>query len=72
MFFQTLTSNFATHSTILLQAEAKMAALSQDKEYSPIGGPADFGKLSAQLALGDNNEYISGGKVGQSNGGAFP
>ena len=34
-----------------------------DKEYSPIGGIAEFGKLTAQLALGDKCTAIASQRV---------
>lgn len=34
-----------------------------DKEYAPIGGSADFCKLSIQLALGNDNEQVKNGQV---------
>ena len=30
-----------------------------NKEYAPIGGEADFGKLSANLAFGEGNSIVS-------------
>lgn len=34
-----------------------------DKEYSPIGGNADFCKHAIQLALGENSEIVKNGLV---------
>lgn len=38
-----------------------MAKKALDKEYAPISGPADFCKLTIELALGDNSEEIKAG-----------
>ena len=43
------------------KAEEIMAKKALDKEYAPISGPADFCKLSIQLALGDNSEELKAG-----------
>jgi hypothetical protein len=44
------------------QAEAKIVADNRDKEYSPIGGGADFCKLSAELAFGDKSPVVTEGR----------
>ena len=38
-----------------------MAKKALDKEYAPISGPADFCKLSIELALGENSEELKAG-----------
>lgn len=43
------------------KAEEIMAKKALDKEYAPISGPAEFCKLSAQLALGDDSESLKAG-----------
>jgi aspartate aminotransferase len=43
-------------------AEKKIAEQALDKEYSPIGGGADFCKLSAELAFGEGSEVTSSGR----------
>lgn len=43
------------------KAEQIMAAKKLDKEYAPISGPADFCKLTIQLALGDDSEEVKAG-----------
>ncbi|XP_070506099.1 aspartate aminotransferase, mitochondrial [Chironomus tepperi] len=43
------------------KAEEIMAKKALDKEYAPISGPADFCKLSIELALGDNSEELKAG-----------
>lgn len=43
------------------KAEVIMAEKKLDKEYAPISGPADFCKLSIQLALGDDSEELKAG-----------
>ena len=43
------------------KAEEIMAKKALDKEYAPISGPAEFCKLSAQLALGDDSEELKAG-----------
>lgn len=42
------------------KAEEIMAKKALDKEYAPISGPADFCKLSIELALGDSEELKAG------------
>lgn len=37
-----------------------MAQKALDKEYAPISGPADFCKLSIELALGESEELKAG------------
>lgn len=44
------------------KAENLILSESRDKEYSPIGGGADFCELSASLAFGDSSPVISDGK----------
>jgi len=48
--------------TSVRKAEVKIAQASLDKEYSPIGGSAEFCKLSAELAFGDDSEVITSGR----------
>ena len=43
------------------KAEQIMASKALDKEYAPISGPADFCKLSIQLALGEDSEELKAG-----------
>ncbi len=43
------------------QAEEAIANL--DKEYAPISGDANFTKLSAALAFGDDSPVIKNGNV---------
>lgn len=43
------------------KAEQILAAKKLDKEYAPISGPADFCKLSIELALGENSEELKAG-----------
>jgi len=43
------------------KAEEAMAKKQLDKEYAPISGPPEFGKLSIQLALGDDSEEVKAG-----------
>lgn len=50
------------HNLNYCQAEAKIVAENRDKEYSPIGGGADFCKLSAELAFGDKSPVITNGQ----------
>lgn len=45
----------------VLKAEDIIKLKKLDKEYSPIGGNAEFCKLSCALALGDNSEQIKNG-----------
>lgn len=45
----------------VLKAEERLMKKGLDKEYSPISGGADFCKLSIDLALGENNSYVSSG-----------
>ncbi|ETN59536.1 aspartate aminotransferase [Anopheles darlingi] len=42
-------------------AEKRIAEKQLDHEYSPIGGPAEFGKHSILLALGENSEHVANG-----------
>lgn len=44
-------------SISILKAEKKLSAL--DKEYSAIGGNAEFCKLSAGLALGETGPNVT-------------
>merc|ERR1712012_673262 len=43
-------------------AEQKILTSSLNKEYAPIGGGADFGKMSADLAFGEGNNVTSEGR----------
>lgn len=43
------------------KAEHIMAEKGLDKEYAPISGPADFCKLSIELALGADSEELKAG-----------
>ena len=43
-------------------AEHKILTDSLNKEYAPIGGEANYGKLSADLAFGDGNDITSNGR----------
>jgi aspartate aminotransferase, mitochondrial len=43
------------------KAEQILAAKKLDKEYAPISGPADFCKLTIELALGENSEELKAG-----------
>merc|ERR1712209_250859 len=43
-------------------AEHKILTSSLNKEYAPIGGEADFGKMSADLAFGEGNNVTSEGR----------
>lgn len=43
------------------KAEEIMAKKQLDKEYAPISGPPEFGKLTIQLALGDDSEEVKAG-----------
>merc|ERR1711983_378846 len=43
-------------------AEQKILTSSLNKEYAPIGGEADFGKMSADLAFGEGNSITSEGR----------
>ena len=43
-------------------AEQKILTSSLNKEYAPIGGEADFGKMSADLAFGEGNNVTSEGR----------
>lgn len=43
------------------KAEEIMAKKKLDKEYAPISGPADFCKLSIELALGSDSEEVKAG-----------
>lgn len=36
------------------KAEAAIASRQLNKEYAPIGGDAEYGKLTANLAFGDS------------------
>lgn len=44
------------------KAEAIVQAKGLDKEYGPIGGGADFCKLSAGLAFGEDSEVFTSGR----------
>lgn len=50
-------------TTLLIKAEALIAAKHLDKEYLPIGGFGEFNKACAQLALGADNEVLKSGRV---------
>lgn len=50
-----------------LQAEATILDEGRDKEYSPIGGGAEFCKLSAELAFGETNPVVTNGNVSLPN-----
>jgi aspartate aminotransferase len=43
------------------KAEEIMTKKALDKEYAPISGPADFCKLSIELALGESSEELKAG-----------
>ncbi|XP_063221935.1 aspartate aminotransferase, mitochondrial [Bacillus rossius redtenbacheri] len=43
------------------KAEDRMRSKNLDKEYSPIGGSAQFCELSINLALGDGSEQVKNG-----------
>ena len=43
-------------------AEKSLAAKALNKEYAPIGGESEYGRLTANLALGENNEVVSAGR----------
>eukprot|EP00035_Acanthoeca_spectabilis_P034952 m.31750 g.31750 ORF g.31750 m.31750 type:complete len:426 (-) comp6965_c0_seq1:999-2276(-) len=43
------------------KAEATILDEGRDKEYSPIGGGAEFCKLSAELAFGETNPVVTNG-----------
>lgn len=43
------------------KAEEILARKAMDKEYAPISGPADFCKLSIELALGEGSEELKAG-----------
>jgi len=43
-------------------AEKNILNSLMNKEYAPIGGEADFGKLSANLAFGEGNSIVSEGR----------
>ena len=43
------------------KAEERLASRHLDHEYAPISGQAEFGKLSANLALGENNQVVPNG-----------
>lgn len=45
----------------VMKAEKLMASKHLDKEYAPISGPADFCKLTAELALGADSEELKAG-----------
>lgn len=45
----------------VLEAEDRMRSKNLDKEYAPIGGSAEFCKLTISLALGDDNEQVKNG-----------
>lgn len=44
------------------KAEKKVVEAGMNKEYAPIGGEAEFGKLSATLAFADAGDVISSGR----------
>lgn len=43
------------------KAEEKLRSKNLDKEYSPIGGTAEFCKRSIELALGEGSEVVQNG-----------
>ena len=43
-------------------AESKILTSLMNKEYAPITGESDFGKLSANLAFGEGNSIVSEGR----------
>ncbi len=43
-------------------AEKNISAKGLNKEYAPIGGEAEFGKLTANLAFGEGNDIVPGGR----------
>jgi len=45
------------------QAEERLRAKNLDHEYAPIGGQAEFGKKSIELALGNDSDVIASGRV---------
>ena len=44
------------------KAEEKILKSLMNKEYAPIGGEAEYGKLSANLAFGEGNSIVSEGR----------
>ncbi|XP_059089086.1 aspartate aminotransferase, mitochondrial-like [Tigriopus californicus] len=44
------------------EAERIIAQKGLNKEYAPIGGEPEFGRLSANLAFGQGNEIVSSGR----------
>ena len=48
---------------IFKQAEEKLLAKGQDKEYAPIHGLPDFTVPSAKLAFGEDSEVIKNSLV---------
>lgn len=48
---------------IVKQAEERLLAKNQDKEYAPIHGLPDFTVPAAKLAFGENSEVIKNGLV---------
>lgn len=46
-----------------LQAEEKLLAKNQDKEYGPIHGIAEFTAPAAKLAFGEDSDVIKNGLV---------
>lgn len=51
------------HCVIFKQAEEKLLAKNQDKEYAPIHGLPDFTVPSAKLAFGEDSEVIKNSLV---------
>ena len=54
---------FTVHCVIFKQAEEKLLAKGQDKEYAPIHGLPDFTVPSAKLAFGEDSEVIKNNLV---------
>lgn len=54
---------YFTKCVIFLQAEEKLLAKSQDKEYAPIHGLPEFTVPSAKLAFGEDSEVIKNSLV---------
>ena len=54
---------FTVHCVIFKQAEEKLLAKGQDKEYAPIHGLPDFTVPSAKLAFGEDSDVIKNSLV---------
>ena len=54
---------FTLHCVIFKQAEEKLLAKGQDKEYAPIHGLPDFTVPSAKLAFGEDSDVIKNSLV---------